>query len=84
MADGNNSFACGMQNRDRILKLNGCTTDTMPYDPGTGKPNNCVIYKNCTGMQPVVWCPTTGQGHSDQVATGLSTFGFWKFWSSLP
>ncbi|MES1174144.1 MAG: hypothetical protein ABUL62_07420 [Myxococcales bacterium] len=33
---------------------------------------------------PVVWCTTTGQGHTDQVETGLSTFGFWKFWSSLP
>jgi hypothetical protein len=33
---------------------------------------------------PTVFCTTTGQGHNDQVATGISTFGFWKFWMGLP
>ena len=36
------------------------------------------------GLRHLDFCTTTGLGHNDQVGTGLSTFGFWKFWSSLP
>jgi hypothetical protein len=77
--------------RDHVLKKNGCTMPvaTMPYDPGPMvKPPNagvtisCVQYMGC--QVPTVFCTTTGQGHNDQVATGLSTFGAWKFWTSLP
>lgn len=88
MGDGSNTYDCGKENRDRIIKLNGCTDQTMPYDPGPmvkAPPNatiNCVQYVGCKA--PVVWCATTGLGHNDQVGTGLSTFGFWKFWMSLP
>jgi poly(3-hydroxybutyrate) depolymerase len=94
MGDNTNSFTgCGIPNRDRMLKLNGCTTDTMPYDPGIPASftstcpkatKSCVIYKNCTSGMPVVWCVTTTLGHTDQQCTGLSTYGFWNFWSSLP
>ena len=89
-ADGNNSYQCGTDNRDRIAALNGCSHETMPYDPGSDikmLPNvtiSCVQYKNCKPGYPVVFCTTTGLGHNDQVGTGLSTFGFWKFWSALP
>lgn len=89
MGDDANSYACGKENRDRIVKLNGCTDQTMPYDPGPmiTKPNNatvsCVQYVGCMPGYPVVWCTTTGLGHNDQVGTGLSTYGFWKFWMSL-
>jgi poly(3-hydroxybutyrate) depolymerase len=89
-ADPANSYQCGSDNRDRMVKLNGCSTDTEPYDPGPdvkapqGSTISCVQYKNCMPGYPVVWCTTTGLGHNDQVGTGLSTFGFWKFWMSLP
>jgi len=66
--------------RDRMLKTNGCSTQTEPYDAGT--PSPCVLYKGCMPGYPVVWCPTTGKGHSPQVP--ISTTGFWKFWTSLP
>ena len=88
--DGNNTYQCGTDNRDRIVKLNGCSNETMAYDPGPDikMPANvtisCVQYKDCKPGFPVVFCTTTGLGHNDQVGTGLSTFGFWKFWSSLP
>ncbi len=90
MGDGNNSYQCGKDNKDRVVQLNGCTTQTMPYDPGpdikvgAGQTVSCVQYVGCKPGYPVVWCTTTGLGHNDQVGTQLSTFGFWKFWSSLP
>jgi poly(3-hydroxybutyrate) depolymerase len=88
--DPNNSYACGTQNRDRIVKLNGCTNETMPYDPGpdvkatAGSTITCLQYVGCMPGYPVVFCTTTGLGHSSQEASGLSTFGFWRFWMSLP
>jgi polyhydroxybutyrate depolymerase len=79
--DTANVIAGGMAARDRILKINGCTgTATVPYDAGT--PSPCVSYTGCPAAYPVVWCQTTGKGHSDQIP--ISTTGFWKFWSSLP
>jgi polyhydroxybutyrate depolymerase len=81
--DTANRIDGGMAARDRILKINGCSlTDTVPYD--AGRPSMCVAYQNCPAAYPVVWCPTVGQGHSDQVATGLSVPGFWNFWEALP
>jgi len=83
-----NSYPGG---RDNVLKLNGCTSPpvTTPYDPGPMvKPPNagvtisCVQYMGCKA--PTVFCTTTGLGHNDQVTTGISTYGFWKFWTSLP
>jgi poly(3-hydroxybutyrate) depolymerase len=77
--------------RDHVLKLNGCTMppQTMPYDPGpmvkppsAGVTINCVQYMGC--QAPTVFCTTTGLGHNDQVGTGLSTYGLWRFWMSLP
>jgi len=81
--DPANNISGGEAARDRILKQNGCSlTETMPYD--AGRPSMCVQYQGCPAAYPVVWCPTTGQGHSDQVATGLSVPGFWNFWEALP
>jgi poly(3-hydroxybutyrate) depolymerase len=81
--DPANNVSGGMAARDRILKINGCSlTDTVPYD--IGKPSMCVAYKGCPAAYPVVWCPTMGQGHSDQVGTGISVPGFWNFWKALP
>jgi hypothetical protein len=90
--DTTNAISGGEAARDRILKINGCSTTTIPYNPMLG-PNDtdleghpimCVQYQGCPPAYPVVWCPTTGQGHSDQVATGLSVPGFWNFWEALP
>jgi hypothetical protein len=85
---GYNTYPGG---RDHVLKQNGCTMPpvTTPYDPGpmVKAPNanstvTCVQYMGC--MAPTVFCTTTGLGHSDQVDSGISTYGFWKFWMSLP
>jgi polyhydroxybutyrate depolymerase len=87
--DGNNSYMCGTQNRDRILKLNGCAMTNKPYEPGpmvvapAGKTISCVQY-DCPAKYPAVFCTTTGLGHNDGSITGASTYGFWKFWSALP
>jgi polyhydroxybutyrate depolymerase len=85
--DDQNSFAGAEKARDRILKSNGCGTDTMPYDydgdPAT--PSTCVMYQGCMPGYPVVWCPTMAAAgrptHNSQVP--ISTVGFWRFWSSL-
>jgi hypothetical protein len=34
--------------------------------------------------KPVVWCRTTKLDHNDGSNTGISTYGFWDFWMSLP
>jgi poly(3-hydroxybutyrate) depolymerase len=82
-ADMDNPIAGGMAARDRILRDNGCTTQTVPYDfdgdPAT--PSTCVMYQGCRPGYPVVWCETTGKGHSNQVP--ITTVGLWRFWSQL-
>jgi predicted esterase len=65
----------------RVLTANGCGADTEPYDIGV--PSPCVQYKGCLSGYPVVWCQTSGIGHSDQAVTKISTVGFWHFWTSL-
>jgi len=85
--DDQNSFAGGMMARDRILKTNGCSTQTLPYDwdgdPTT--PSPCVIYQGCMPGYPVVWCPTMappGQPtHNNQVP--ITTVGLWRFWKQF-
>jgi polyhydroxybutyrate depolymerase len=78
--------------RAGILMRNGCSSTTMPYDPGittTGKdlkgnPIQCVQYQGCKPGFPLVWCPTNGYGHNDATGSGLSDLGWWKFWEMLP
>jgi polyhydroxybutyrate depolymerase len=93
MGDPSNSYQQDYDGaRAAILMRNGCSTTTMPYDPGIttndtdlmGHPILCVQYQGCKPGYPLVWCPTTGYGHSDQTASGLSTIGWWKFWEMLP
>ena len=93
MGDGSNSYSQDFGGaRAAIAMRNGCTTTTMPYDPGIttddkdlmGHPILCVEYQGCKPGYPLVWCPTTGYGHSDQTASGLSDIGWWKFWETLP
>jgi poly(3-hydroxybutyrate) depolymerase len=85
--DPNNGYPGG---RDHEIKMNGCTMPpvTMPYDPGpmvkapAGATVNCVQYMGCKA--PTIFCTTTGLGHNPQEVTGISTYGFWSFWMSLP
>ncbi|HVZ75378.1 MAG TPA: hypothetical protein VHJ20_23540 [Polyangia bacterium] len=81
--DTMNPIAGGEMARDRILAINKCGTDTKPYDwDGDPKtPSVCVEYQGCLPGFPVVWCPTTGLGHSPQVP--MSTVGTWRFWSQF-
>jgi polyhydroxybutyrate depolymerase len=93
MGDPSNSYQQDFSGaRAAIAMRNGCTTTTMPYDPPfatgdkdlMGHPILCVEYQGCKPGYPLVWCPTTGYGHSDQTASGLSTYGWWEFWEMLP
>jgi polyhydroxybutyrate depolymerase len=77
--DGSNEIPLGRQTRDRLRDLNGCTDATLPWDAEFPE---CVAYQGCMESYPLVWCETTGKGHSDNVP--ISTEGFWKFWSSQP
>lgn len=58
---------------------NGCSTETTPWDAEFPE---CVQNTGCDPNYPVVWCVTSGNGHSEQVP--MSTVGLWRFWSSLP
>jgi poly(3-hydroxybutyrate) depolymerase len=88
--DPNNSYNCGIANRDRIAKLNQCGTEMVAYDPGpgvsapAGKSLSCIQYKNCKPGFPVVFCTTSRLGHTPAEETHLSTNGFWTFWTALP
>jgi len=64
--------------RDRHLTNNGCDAGA-PTTPGNYAP--CEVYAGCDAGYPVVWCETTGQGHSRQDA--LSAPAFWDFLGSL-
>jgi polyhydroxybutyrate depolymerase len=83
MMDTLNDYPGGVKARDRILAINKCGTTTVPYDwdgdPKTASP--CVMYEGCQSGFPVVWCATTGLGHSSQVP--MSTVGLWRFWSQF-
>ncbi len=83
MQDDQNAFIEGEKARDRILAINGCSTETKPYDwdgdPTT--PSVCVMYQGCKPGYPVVWCPTMGKGHSDQIP--MTTVGLWRFWKQF-
>ncbi|HVR64210.1 MAG TPA: hypothetical protein VMU50_20060 [Polyangia bacterium] len=88
MTDNQNAFPLGVAARDRLLMTNGCSQTTQPwdYDDNPATPSPCVAYQGCKPGFPVVWCPTNGKGHSDQVGPpfpNLSTIGFWKFWSQF-
>jgi poly(3-hydroxybutyrate) depolymerase len=81
--DNMNLIDGGMAARDRLIQVDGCTMQSMPYEwdgtPATQTP--CVIYQGCKPGYPVVWCQTTGKGHSQQ--TPITTVGLWRFWSQF-
>jgi hypothetical protein len=83
--DGGTPLDQTLAARDSFIMRNGCTMETKPWSPGetTFTASSCLEYQGCMPGYPVVWCPTPG-GHSNGTDTGLSTKGFWKFWSTLP
>jgi polyhydroxybutyrate depolymerase len=61
--------------RDRLLKDNGCTTETKLWDPAFPY---CKEYVGC--QSPVVWCEqNVGHSNGEEVART----GWWKFWSTF-
>lgn len=62
--------------RDALIKANGCTMETKPWDPAYAI---CQEYQGC--KTPVIWCPQPGVGHSN--GEEVSRTGFWKYWSTL-
>jgi hypothetical protein len=83
--DGGTPLDQTLAARDSLIMRNGCSTETKPWLPGEASfdSSSCLEYQGCMPSYPVVWCPTPG-GHTNGVDTGLSSKGFWKFWSTLP
>jgi hypothetical protein len=65
--------------RDDHLARNGCAPDAPTT---SADPPPCQEYGGCSQGYPVVWCETSGQGHSSQ--PDLSTPAFRNFLSTLP
>ncbi|HVJ16459.1 MAG TPA: hypothetical protein VM686_13550 [Polyangiaceae bacterium] len=82
--DDMNLIQEGINARDRIKAINGCSDETLPYawDVNPDTPSTCVEYQGCQPGFPLIWCPTHDKGHSNQVP--LTTVGLWKFWMELP
>jgi polyhydroxybutyrate depolymerase len=82
--DALNPIAGGIEARDRIKAINGCSEQTLPYvwDTNPATPSVCVEYQGCKPGFPVVWCATHDKGHSD--GKPMTTIGLWKLWMSLP
>lgn len=54
-------FSEGEEVRDRFIDQNFCVADGFPEPVD---PDPCVSYSGCG--EPVIWCATSGQGHSRQ------------------
>ena len=91
--DGNNAYPGG---RDHMIKMNGCTTPptTTPFNAGLMvKPPNASVTIDCEQYMgcavPTIFCTTKGVnpgggGHDPQESTGITNYGMWAFWMSLP
>lgn len=64
--------------RDDHLARNGCDAAAPPTPT---EPAPCEAYTGCDEGLPVVWCQTSGQGHSRQ--DDLAATAFWTFLSAL-
>jgi polyhydroxybutyrate depolymerase len=47
-------YSSGIAARDTLLRVNQCSSKTVPVSPSEG---NCVEYQDCLDGAPVVWCP---------------------------
>ena len=75
--DQDNVVAGALPGRNRMIEQNQCD------DPSQGDPVDptpCVSYRGCAEGYPVVWCETSGHGHSrrDDMAPV-----FWSFFQGL-
>ena len=74
--DPENNISGGIKARDRLLKLNECSAETKPV-----MPMPCVEYQGCKAGYPVIWCQTSGQGHSRQ--DGLTVPAIYNFFAQF-
>jgi hypothetical protein len=74
--DPMNTILGGIAARDRVLRIDHCGSDTMPWAPAP-----CELYTSCKPDFPVVWCETMGQGHDRQ--DNLAPGAMWKFFSQF-
>lgn len=74
--DNDNLIAWDEPSRNRMIDTNNCSMNTAPVDPSP-----CVEYQGCDPGYPVVWCKTSGQGHSRQ--DQLAAPAFWNFFQRL-
>lgn len=74
--DTDNLVAWDEPSRNRQIQTNNCSNNSSPVDPSP-----CVEYQDCDPGYPVVWCQTSGQGHSRQDSFAKSTF--WNFFQRL-
>jgi poly(3-hydroxybutyrate) depolymerase len=74
MNDMDNVISGSERARDRQLTQNGCDRSmaAVPQDPSP-----CMRYPGCPATHPVVWCPTSGQGHNRQ--DSWAPAAFWNF-----
>jgi polyhydroxybutyrate depolymerase len=79
--DGGTPEARTLDAVNSLVMRNGCTMNTVPWDPGEKAFNSgpCLAYQGCQPGFPVVYCPVPG-GHTD--GGTLTSQGFWKFWTS--
>jgi poly(3-hydroxybutyrate) depolymerase len=76
--DMDNDISGSETERDRLLELNGCDTTQPPLPE---EPAPCARYQGCDPENPVIWCETSGQGHSRQ--DGLAAEAFWGLFTEL-
>lgn len=70
------NISASERTRDAHLMRNGCGDTTRDTEPAP-----CVAYDGCDAGYDVVWCETSGMGHSRQ--DGLAAPTFWGFLSDL-
>lgn len=68
-------YTNGTRSRDTWLRLNQCSTNTVPSTPSP-----CVSYTGCSAGKPVEWCGLPSGGHTPPPWTGSA---MWNFFQSL-
>jgi polyhydroxybutyrate depolymerase len=76
--DNDNGISGSERARDRLLMQNGCDRTAQPVPQ---EPSPCVRYQGCSAGYPVVWCATSGKGHSRQ--DDLAPGAFWNFFKEF-
>jgi polyhydroxybutyrate depolymerase len=71
-------IAGGEELRDQLAERSGCDLATARAPT---EPSPCEAYAGCDEGYPVVWCPTSGNGHERQ--DSLAAPAFWDFLSQF-